>query len=75
MGTLAQENRQQLTAQATGGQVLAFVRELQSKPKGEQDPGILCGGSDALLMPFTNWTRASLVRYNQFRPSSYRVGR
>ncbi|KAK3897997.1 hypothetical protein C8A05DRAFT_19345 [Staphylotrichum tortipilum] len=74
LGHIALENRRQLKEQATEGQVLAFLRQLRRQPEGDRDPGFLCGESSALLMPFTNWTRADLFRAADFSPAVVHAG-
>ncbi|KAM0241439.1 hypothetical protein ACHAP5_007636 [Fusarium lateritium] len=59
LGPIALANRQQLRSQATENQVKALVRELQKVTAGS-DPNLLCGPSDAVLMPLTNWERADI---------------
>ena len=72
LGPLALENRQHLSEQATEAQVLACVRELQTKADG--DANILCGESNSLLVPFTNWTRAKISKTVDFAPAVVRAG-
>ncbi|KAI6784829.1 uncharacterized protein J7T54_007922 [Emericellopsis cladophorae] len=69
LGHVALENRQHLMEQATEGQVLAFARELQQNTKTGGDPNILCGPSDAVLLPFTNWERANIFNAKDFSPA------
>lgn len=72
LGPLALENRRHLSEQATEAQVLACVRELQTKADG--DTNILCGESNSLLVPFTNWTRAKIFETIDFAPAVVRAG-
>ncbi len=73
MGRIALENRRQLKKQATEGQVLAMMRELRRQPSAREQ-GLLCGEPSAMLMPFTNWTRADLYRTADFSPALVRAG-
>lgn len=73
LGQTALDNRRHSMEQATEGQVLAFLRELQKDAKGG-DPRLLCGESDALLLPFTNWDRADVFRAADFSPAVVRAG-
>lgn len=74
LGLIALVNRQHLMDQSTEAQVLAFLRELRREWNSSSDPALLCGESDALLMPFTNWTRADLFTTADFSPAVVRVG-
>ncbi|KAJ2902537.1 uncharacterized protein MKZ38_000502 [Zalerion maritima] len=74
LGPIALENRRHLMDQSTEGQVLAFLRELRRGSKTGSDPTLVCGESDALLMPFTNWTRAAIFRAADFSPAVVRAG-
>ena len=74
LGHVALENRHHLMEQATEGQVLAFLRELQQSAKTGGDPNILCGPSDAVLLPFTNWERANIFNAADFSPAVVRAG-
>jgi hypothetical protein len=69
LGLIALVNRQHLMDQSTEAQVLAFLRELRRKSKSASDPAVICGESGALLMPFTNWTRADLFTTADFSPA------
>jgi hypothetical protein len=60
--------------QSTEAQVLAFLRELRRESKSGSDPAIVCGEPDALLMPFTNWTRADFFKTADFSPALVRAG-
>ncbi|KAF2441991.1 hypothetical protein P171DRAFT_496720 [Karstenula rhodostoma CBS 690.94] len=67
LGPIALLNRRQLEEQATEAQVLANLRELQKQPPGRADPiSMICGDPDALLMPYTNWSRADLIHAVDF---------
>lgn len=75
LGPAALTNRQRLAEHATAGQVLACLRELQVQPKKASDPSIVCGESaNAVLMPFTNWTRADVLKPADFAPAVVRAG-
>ncbi len=74
LGPIALENRRHLMEQATEGQVLAFLRQLRKGSKGNRDPTLVCGEPDALLMPFTNWTRAGIFEAAEFGPAVVRAG-
>ena len=54
LGAIALENRRHLMEQATEGQVMALLSELRSQSKTSSDPRMLCGTSNAVLLPFTN---------------------
>ncbi|KXJ88747.1 hypothetical protein Micbo1qcDRAFT_189807 [Microdochium bolleyi] len=69
LGQIALENRRQLAEQATEGQVLSFLHELLKDSKTGGDPRVLCGDSDALLLPFTNWDRANMYETADFGPA------
>ncbi|KAJ4982804.1 BCL5p [Stagonosporopsis vannaccii] len=71
LGTIAVRNRQHLAEQATEAQVLACLREqLQAK-----DPSrLLYSDANALPVPFTNWTKADLLRAADFHPAVVRAG-
>lgn len=74
LGQIALENRRHLMEQATEGQVLAFLRELRQLPKTQSDPSMVCGESDALLLPFTNWARAEIFKAADFGAAVVRAG-
>ncbi|KAH8911586.1 hypothetical protein BR93DRAFT_351993 [Coniochaeta sp. PMI_546] len=74
LGRIALENRRHLLEQATEGQVLAFLRELRGQSKTDSDPTMLCGESDAVLLPFTNWTKADIFNAADFSPAVVRAG-
>lgn len=69
LGVIALENRRHLVEQSTEAQVLAFLRELRCQAKTESDPALLCGESDVVLQPFTNWTRANISKVADFSPA------
>jgi len=74
LGHIALENRQQLRTQATENQVKAFVRALREDAAGG-DPRLLCGPSDAVLMPLTNWERADIFGSVDFSAAVIRPGK
>jgi hypothetical protein len=77
LGPIALENRRQLMEQSTEEQVLACLRELRrgSNSASGSDPSMVCAeSSDALLMPFTNWTRAGFFDTADFSPALVRAG-
>jgi hypothetical protein len=74
LGFIALENRRHLMEQATEPQVLAFLRELRRESKSGSDPALVCGEPDALLMIFTNWTRADFFKTIDFSPAILRAG-
>ncbi|KIW70220.1 hypothetical protein PV04_02512 [Phialophora macrospora] len=74
LGPIALENRRQLMEQSTEAQVLACLRELRRGSNSGSDPAMVCGESDALLMPFTNWTRAGFFDTADFSPALVRAG-
>jgi hypothetical protein len=75
LGHIALENRRSLTQQATEPQVLAYLRELQRESATGADPAsVICCDSDALLMPFTNWTRADFYKTADFSAAVVRAG-
>lgn len=67
LGPIALANRRCLEEQATESQVLAFVRELCLPDGG--DPSIVCGDPNAILVPFTNWTKAEFTKTADFSPA------
>ncbi|KFA81220.1 hypothetical protein S40288_07880 [Stachybotrys chartarum IBT 40288] len=74
LGVIALENRRHLVELSTEAQVLAFLRELRCQAKTESDPALLCGESDAVLLPFTNWTRANISKVADFSHAVIRAG-
>ena len=75
LGVVAMENRQHLAKQATKGQMLAFLRHLRPSSKTAMDPAhVLCGPSDALLLPFTNWEKADFFNVIDFSPAVKSAG-
>lgn len=54
---------------------MAFLRKLRREAKSGSDPAaFVCSEPDALLMPFTNWTRANLFKTADFSPALVRAG-
>ncbi|KAH8891617.1 hypothetical protein GQ53DRAFT_687175 [Thozetella sp. PMI_491] len=74
LGPIALENRRHLMEQSTEAQVLAGLRELRQESKLKSDPTMVCGESDALLVPITNWTRADFFKIVDFGPAVVRAG-
>jgi hypothetical protein len=75
LGPIALENRRHLIEQSTEPQVLAYLRELRREQKSVSDPAsMLYCESNALLMPFTNWTRADFFKIIDFSPAIVRAG-
>jgi hypothetical protein len=67
LGPIALENRRHIMEQSTEPQVLAYLREVQKGAAFGSDPAsMLYCDSDALLMPFTNWTRADFFNVADF---------
>lgn len=71
LGGLALENRRHLIEQATEGQILACLRHLKS---GSHDPSMVCGDSNALLIPWTNWSRAKIFQAADFSAAVVHAG-
>ncbi|GIZ45827.1 hypothetical protein CKM354_000897800 [Cercospora kikuchii] len=76
LGPAALQNRATLLEQATEHSVLAALHEMheQHQKKPGVDPNILSGDPNAVLMPFTNWTRANLFEAVDFSPAVVRSG-
>ncbi|KFY15502.1 hypothetical protein V491_05655, partial [Pseudogymnoascus sp. VKM F-3775] len=74
LGPIALQNRRNLMEQATEPQLLALLREMKKNYTPGGDTTILCGESNALLMPFTNWTRADMFRAADFSAAVVRAG-
>ena len=75
LGHIALENRRHLMEQSTEPQVLAYLREVRQEYGSGGDPStMLYCDSDALLMPFTNWTRAKFFQTADFSPALVRAG-
>jgi hypothetical protein len=69
LGPIALENRRCLSEQATEPQVLAFLRELCADPALVANPAVFCGDPNAILVPFTNWTKAEFTKIIDFSPA------
>lgn len=75
LGPAALENRRHLMMQSREGQALAFMRELRREPESGRDPGlVVCGESNALLISFTNWTKADFFNVADFGSAVVRGG-
>ncbi|OBT41297.1 hypothetical protein VE00_08452 [Pseudogymnoascus sp. WSF 3629] len=74
LGPIALENRRHLMEQATEPQLLALLRDMRQNYTPGGDTTVLCGESNALLMPFTNWTRADMYRVADFSAAVVRAG-
>ncbi|EMD65981.1 hypothetical protein COCSADRAFT_87564 [Bipolaris sorokiniana ND90Pr] len=71
LGQTALHNRQRLLEQATEAQVLASLREQRISG----DPStLLYSDPDALLVPFTDWTKAKFFSVIDFSPAVIRAG-
>lgn len=71
IGPVALHNRKSLMEQATEAQVLASLREQQIAG----DPStLLHTDSDAVLLPFTDWTKAKLFSTADFSPAVRHTG-
>jgi hypothetical protein len=70
LGQIALHNRQRLLEQATEAQVLASLREQRISG----DPStLLYSDADALLVPFTDWTKAKFFSAIDFSPAVVRA--
>lgn len=74
LGPIALENRRHLMEQTTEPQLLALLREMRKTYTPGSDTTLLCGESNALLMPFTNWTRANVYQAADFSSAVVRAG-
>ena len=74
LGPIALENRRHLMEQTTEPQLLALLRDLRRDYSPGGDTTVLCGESNALLMPFTNWTRANVYQAADFSAAVVRAG-
>jgi hypothetical protein len=71
MGPIALSNRQHLLEQATEPQVLASLREQRTSG----DPStLLYSDPNALLLPFTDWTKANFFKMADFSAAVLRAG-
>jgi hypothetical protein len=71
MGPIALCNRQHLVQQATELQVLGSLRE--QRLAGDTST-LIYSDADALLLPFTDWTKAKLFSVADFSPAVIRAG-
>jgi hypothetical protein len=69
LGQIALENRRFLTEQASEAQVLAGLRELRQDFKAGTESVLMCGEPHAVMVPFTNWTRANFFNTIKFSPA------
>jgi hypothetical protein len=60
--------------QSTEPQVIAMLRELRQENNPGKESPVLCGKSTALLIPFSNWTRANFYKTLDFNPAVIRIG-
>ncbi|OBT85486.1 hypothetical protein VE02_07363 [Pseudogymnoascus sp. 03VT05] len=74
LGPIALENRRQLMEQAAEPQLLALLRDMRRDCTPGSDTAVLCGESNALLMPFTNSTRANVYQAADFSAAVVRAG-
>jgi hypothetical protein len=75
LGPIALESRRHLVQQATKEQIVAGLLGLEAHCKGRVDaPDVLFGPSDALMVPFSNWTRADLFKAADFSSAILRKG-
>ncbi|KFY99647.1 hypothetical protein V498_00599 [Pseudogymnoascus sp. VKM F-4517 (FW-2822)] len=74
LGPIARESRRHLMEQTTEPQLLAILRDLRQNYSPGSDTSFLCGESNALLMPFTNWTRANMCQIADFGAAVVRAG-
>lgn len=72
LGPIALENRDHLMEQATESQVVAGLRETRNGAM--TNSALLCGEPDAVLIPFTNWTKADFFRIADFSPAVLKAG-
>ncbi|KAJ5025214.1 hypothetical protein PSV08DRAFT_182739 [Bipolaris maydis] len=70
LGQIALYNRQRLLEQATEAQILAILREQLMSG----DPSALYSDADALLVVFTDWTKAKNFSAIDFSPAVIRAG-
>jgi hypothetical protein len=71
LGPIALKNRQHLGEQATEAQVLASLRE---QYKHGDCFRRLYSPADAVVMPYTNWTKAKIFQTANFRPAILSAG-
>lgn len=72
LGSIALTSRQHLKEQSTEPQVLAMLRQPLQQSNG--DPAIICGDPNAILVPFTNRTKADFARCADFGPAVIQSG-
>jgi len=72
LGPIALANRRHLIEQSTEPQVLAFMRELCYNPALGANPSLVFGDPNAILVPFTNWTKADFTNIVDFSPAVVR---
>ncbi|KAI8930428.1 hypothetical protein NX059_012379 [Plenodomus lindquistii] len=71
MGPIALRNRQHLMQQATESQVLESLREQLFAGNSSK---LNYSDADALLLPFTDWTKAKIFSVVDFSPAVIRAG-
>jgi hypothetical protein len=71
LGLIALKNRQYLSEQATEAQVLASLRE---QYKHGDCLRRLYSPADAVVVPYTNWTKAGIFQTANFRPALLSAG-
>jgi hypothetical protein len=69
LGRIASANRGHLLEQSTIPQVLAYMRELTHNSAYGADSLLMFGDPNALLVPFTNWTKADFAKTVDFSPA------
>ncbi|KFX86116.1 hypothetical protein O988_09760 [Pseudogymnoascus sp. VKM F-3808] len=74
LGPVALENQRNLKEQTTEPQLLALLREMRLNYTPGGNTTVLCWELNALLMPFTSWTRADIFRAADFSAAVVRAG-
>lgn len=69
LGPIALANRDHLLELSNGSQVLAYMREVCHNPAYGADPSHISGDANAILVPFTNWTKANFHKIVDFSPA------
>ena len=69
LGPIALANRRQLMEQTTESQILASFRSSRDIAQSGGDLAVVCGESNALLVPVTNWSRADFFNTADFSPA------
>jgi hypothetical protein len=69
LGPIALANRNHLFEQSKESQVLAYMREVCHNPAYGEDPSHVFGDANAILVPFTNWTKADFHKIVDFGPA------